>query len=577
MKNIFNLSCLILCAFSLHAQINNGSVRGNTQIDAQYYPTDAGLGITDSTLNGKLFGLNGFTNVIYTNNSFSAGLRFEGYMNPMLGFDPQYEGAGVPYWFASYKTGRLSMTAGHFYEQFGSGLILRSYESWNLGYDNNLYGFNAAFNAYDGINIKGLVGIQRYFWQPYEKDRGIVRGLDGDFVINDIVAGSEEAAFHKVRASIGGSFVSRYMNLPDQFAGSVEIADGDSIVKKYAKMPANVGSYATRMNLNGFGVNWYTEYAQKGNDPSALNEYIYNKGQAFYTTLSYSTKGLGVLLGYKWIDNMYFKSNPNEIGTPPMLDINYLPAITKEHTYSLATMYPYATQPNGEAGFQGQVVYTIPKKTKLGGKYGTTLTFNYALAKNINKDYSIDGADSTGIAYKSKLFSMSDVLFYQEINGEIERKIDKNWKVKAAYYNQKYNKHVVEDGIVDENNMVLANIVVGDVTWNITSDKSLRLELQGLFTSKKEEYNEDMGDWAGVLLEFNVAPKWFVSVGDEWNYNNPSDKNLHYYNVAAGYTQGATRIALRYGRQREGLLCVGGVCRYVPQSTGLTLSITSSF
>jgi len=54
-------------------------------------------------------------------------------------------------------------------------------------------------------------------------------------------------------------------------------------------------------------------------------------------------------------------------------------------------------------------------------------------------------------------------------------------------------------------------------------------------------------------------------------------RHLHYYNVAAGYTQGATRIALRYGRQREGLLCVGGVCRYVPQSTGLTLSITSSF
>jgi hypothetical protein len=273
---------------------------------------------------------------------------------------------------------------------------------------------------------------------------------------------------------------------------------------------------------------------------------------------------------------MYFKSNPNELGTPPMLDINYLPAITKEHTYSLATMYPYATQPNGEAGFQGQVVYTIPKKTAIGGKYGTTLTFNYALAKEIGTEIQ-HHANIDGIAYKSKLFSMSDVLFYQDINGEIERKIDKNWKVKAAYYNQKYNKNVVEDGIVDEENMVLANIVVGDVTWNITSDKSLRLELQGLFTGKKEKYNEDKGDWAGALLEFNVAPKWFVSVGDEWNYNNPADDNLHYYNVAAGYTQGATRIALRYGRQREGLLCVGGVCRYVPQSTGLTLSITSSF
>ena len=587
-NSLFLLVCITCCfvaIFSATAQddggfnlIKGGSVRGNTQIDAQYYPPDAGLGITDSTLNGKYFGLNGFTNIIYSNNNFSAGLRFEGYMNPMLGFDPRYEGMGVPYWFASYKTGRLSVTAGHFYEQFGSGLVLRSYEAWNLGYDNNLYGFNAAFNAYDGINIKGLVGIQRYFWQPYEKDRGIVRGLDSDFAINDIVSGSEDAAFHKVRASVGGSFVSRYMNLPDQYVGNEEIANGDSIAKRYAKMPANVGSWATRMSLSGFGVNWFTEYAQKGNDPAALNEYIYNKGQAFYSTLSYSTKGLGVLFGYKWIDNMYFKSDPNELGTPPMLDINYLPAITKEHVYSLATMYPYATQPNGEAGFQGQVVYTIPRRTKIGGQYGTTLTFNYALAKEIEKDKNVDETDATnGIAYKSKLFSMSNVLFYQEINGEVERKINRSLKVKAAYYNQKYNKHVVEDGIIDENNMVLANIVVGDVTWNITSDKSLRFEVQGLFTSKKEKYSEDMGDWIGGLIEFNVAPKWFVSIGDEWNYNNPSDNNLHYYNFAAGYTQGTSRISLRYGRQREGLLCVGGVCRYVPQSTGLTLSITSSF
>ena len=584
---LFLLACCFCTFFSAVAQddggfnlVKGGTIRGNAQIDAQYYPADKGLGITDSLLNGKLFGLNGFTNVIYNNNNFSAGLRFEGYMNPMLGFDSRYEGVGIPYWFASYKTGRLSMTAGHFYEQFGSGLVLRSYESWNLGYDNNLYGLNAAFNAYDGINIKGLVGVQRYFWQPYQKDRGIVRGLDGDFAINDIVSGSEDASFHKVHVSIGGSFVSRYMNVPDQYVGADEIAGGDSIVKKYAKMPANVGSWATRMNLSGFGVTWFTEYAQKGNDPSALNQYIYNKGQAFYSTLSYSTKGLGVLLGYKWIDNMYFKSNPNELGTPPMLDINYLPAITKEHTYSLAAMYPYASQPNGEAGFQGQVIYTIPKKTAIGGKYGTTLTFNYALAKNIQKDFT-DKTDTLninkGIAYKSRLFSMSDVLFYQEINGEIERKINQKWKVKASYHNQKYNKNVVEEGFLNEENMVLANIVVGDVTWNITPDKSLRLELQGLFTSKKEKYNEDKGDWAGGLLEFNVAPKWFVSVGDEWNYNNPSDNNLHYYNFAAGYTQGTTRIALRYGRQREGLLCVGGVCRYVPQSTGLTLSITTSF
>ncbi len=111
----------------------------------------------------------------------------ESYLNPMLGFDSRYEGVGVPYWFARYKTGSFEMTAGHFYEQFGSGLVLRSWENWALGYDNNLYGFNTSFSPIDGITLKGLIGIQRYFWEPYEiGNRGIVKGFDADFDLNEI-------------------------------------------------------------------------------------------------------------------------------------------------------------------------------------------------------------------------------------------------------------------------------------------------------------------------------------------------------------------------------------------------------
>jgi hypothetical protein len=575
------LGCCLFFSISATAQdgfnpIKGGSVRGNTQIDAQYYPPDKGLGITEESLDGKYFGLNGFTNVIYNYNQFSAGLRFEGFLNPMIGFDARYEGVGVPYWFANYNAGRLNVTAGHFYEQFGSGLVLRSYEEWNLGYDNNLYGFNAAYNVYDGINIKGLVGVQRYFWQPYNKDRGIVRGLDGDFAINDIVSGTENAASHPVRVTVGGSFVSRYMKIADRES---TITTDDSIYIITAKMPSNVASWATRMNLDGGGFNWYVEYAQKEADPSALNDYIYNKGQAIYSTLSYSTRGLGIFFGYKWIDNMGYKSNPDAESNPSMLDINYLPVITKEHVYGLATMYPYATQPNGEAGVQGQIVYTIPRRTKIGGRYGTTLTLNYSLAKEIKKtEYDDNPMNPLIKKYDAKIFSMGALTYFQEINFELERKLSSSWKLKLAYYNQKYNKHVIEDDKLDNEGIVLANIAVADVTWNITSNYSLRLELQGLFTSKKDKFIEDKGDWVAALLEFNVAPKWFVSVGNEWNYGNPGeDDRLSYYNFAVGYTEGANRISLRYGRQREGLLCVGGVCRPVPQSTGLTLSLTSSF
>jgi len=98
------------------------------------------------------------------------------------------------------------------------------------------------------------------------------------------------------------------------------------------------------------------------------------------------------------------------------------------------------------------------------------------------------------------------------------------------------------------------------------------MELQGLWTQ------EDDGDWAAMMLEYNISPKWFFAVQDEFNYGNPdNDKQVHYYNFTFGFNQESNRISLRYGRQRDGLLCVGGVCRYVPASTGLTLTITSSF
>ena len=565
--------------------LEGGRVNGNVQMDAQYYSEDDKLGITDSTLNFRKFGMNAFGNVNYTNGDFSAGLRFESYLNPMLGFDDRFEGVGIPYWFAKYKVGTLEMTAGHFYEQFGSGLILRGWEEWTLGYDNNFYGFNAHFSPVKGVMLKGLVGNQRYFWEPYEAgNRGIVRGIDGDFYLNDMFGSMAES---KTKISIGGSFVSKYektQNSPtytvDSSYSVLDTISGEPIEminqKTYQLVyPNNVGSWAARANIANGGFNFYVEYAEKGNDPNESNNYIYKKGQAIYSTLSYSQKGLGIFLSTKWIDNMGFKSKLSESGNPSMLDINYLPAISKEHPYSLATVYPYATKPNGEFGFQGQIIYTIPKKSTLGGKYGTTITLNYSSAQSIQKDTIISpitGTMTGSDGYETNFFSIGDILFYQDVNLLIEKKFSTKVKAKIAYYNQTYNKNVVEEDIFDEHHIVYANIGVVDLTYKFDRRNSLRMEIQGLWTK------EDKGDWAALLLEYNVSPKWFFSVQDEFNYGNPvGDDQIHYYNVSFGYNQKSNRISLRYGRQREGLLCVGGVCRYVPASTGLTLTITSSF
>lgn len=585
LRFIFLFFILLAVQFTSRAQSNlsNGQVTGNTQIDAQIYNEDSKLGITDSTLNYKKFGMNAFANILYNIGNFNAGMRFESYLNPMIGFDRRYEGAGVPYWFVNYKMEKLELTGGHFYEQFGSGLILRSWEEWTLGYDNNIYGFNAKFTPIEGVTIKGLVGVQRYFWEPYETDnRGIVRGADADFNLNSIIPEFQDAG---TKITLGGSFVSRYQKASTMTfkrdSSYILINDvGDTsnwtqTTSYQYNLPANVGSWAARMDISNGGFNVYAEYARKGNDPNASNNFIYKDGQALYATLSYSTKGLGLFFATKWIDNMSYKSSRDESGVPPMLDINYLPAISKEHGYSLASMYPYATKPNGEVGFQGQVVYTIPKKTKLGGKYGTSFTLNYSYANSIKKEKIAENIplDSTGTdGYKSAFLSIGDIPHYRDLNVLVEHKFNTKIKAKLGYFRQTYNLHVIEDDIFDKEKMVYADIAIFDFTYKFTSNKSLRIEAQELFTK------EDEGDWTALALEYSISPGWYFSLMDEYNYGNPiKEMQIHYYNVGFGYSNKTNRIALRYGRQREGLLCVGGVCRYVPASTGLTITITSSF
>jgi hypothetical protein len=543
--------------------LNNSQISGSFQADATYYLEDTGLDITDSTLDGKLIRMNGFTEVNYSYKNFSAGMRFEAYLPPLLGYDAQYEGLGVPYWYASFKNDLLEITAGTFYEQFGNGMVFRTYQDWSLGYDNSLKGLRVKLTPVKGITLTGVYGVQRNYWIAFkDNNRGIVKGGDADFYLNDIFSGMENS---RLKLTLGGSFVSDY-----QRGKSMDMVIDTAIYT--LKLPENVASWGGRVNMNIGGFNLYSEYAYKINDPSDLNNHIYKNGNAWLVSGSYSMKNLGITAKTKWLDNMSYKSDRTRVTNG--LDINYLPPITKEHTYYLPSMYPYATQPTGEAGFGAEVIYTIPKKSKLGGKYGMTIDLNFSQVNSIHKQ-SLNDSTQIGqpgtFGYKTSFFSIGDEVYFQDVNVEITKKFNKTWKGIFGYYYITYNKDVIE-GHVEEYGTVFSNIGVADITWNITSKYSLRGELQGLWTG------QDKGDWVAGLLEFTISPKWFISVSDQWNYgNNDPDKRLHYYNVNAAFVYNTTRIALSYGRQREGIICVGGVCRYVPQSNGLTLTITSSF
>ena len=59
----------------------------------------------------------------------------------------------------------MELTAGTFYEQFGSGFVLRTYEERSLGIDNSLLGGRVKANPLPGVFVKALAGKQRRYWE----------------------------------------------------------------------------------------------------------------------------------------------------------------------------------------------------------------------------------------------------------------------------------------------------------------------------------------------------------------------------------------------------------------------------
>lgn len=548
----------LLVAFSALTFLNvfsqnngNGSFTGNIESTFQYLNRDSLIGADQPESKGLL---NSYANVFYTNGNFKAGMRIESYLPRIQGYPDRFEGTGLGMRYVGYANETIDVTLGHFYEQFGSGLLFRAYEDRALGYDNVMDGMRIIYKPKKGITLKAVYGKQRLSFTGGQVLRadGIVRGADASFNLNALIPGMQE---FKWDINVAGTFVSKFQkaNNPDLI------------------LPQNVGSYGGRIDASNGKFRFDAEYTIKENDPSLDNNYIYNKGHAALVNLGYSQKGFGFVLSAKSVDNMSFRSDR----TKDLQDvfINFLPAMNKTHTYNLvATLYPYATQPVGEIAYQADILYNFQKGTKIGGKYGMPVNLNVSTAyRPMQHTSSINPLDSTGITYVGRPFDMSDSLYWLDFNVNVNRKINKNLSFILAYFHIELNNDVAKVS-QDAKGIIRSDIFVLETNYKINKKHSLRGEAQLLLTK------QDKGDWATALIEYTVSPNWFFSVMDQYNFGNRNEaQRLHYLIGSFGYVKDATRFMVSYGRQRAGLFCVGGVCRFVPASNGLTLTFTQSF
>ena len=532
--------CITIIGF---AQNNSGEFHGDFDLSMQSYQEDKIIGAEAAD---EIVLNNAYLNINYTKGNFAAGLRYESYLNALLDFDDEYTGNGIPFRYATYTIDGLEVTAGNYYEQIGSGLIFRSYENKGLGVDNAMDGIRLKYRPAKGVYLKTFIGKNRTYFTYAD---GIIRGADIEVNLNESL--NLES---KTKVILGQGFVSRFQ--PD--------------INPKFKLPQNVSAYSTRLNIINGGWNYSGEYAIKLNDPvgsltTEVNNYA--NGNALLSSLTYSKRGFGIIAEMHRVDHMEFRS---ERAAEKQYIINYIPTLTKQHTYTLLALYPSATQTEGEFGTQIDMFYKIKKGSLLGGKYGTKIIFNFSRINALNGGNSFlnDNREHNPMFISIK----GEELYYKDLNLEVYKKINKKIRATGVIAKQSYNKDLLEGKTPGTYGIVESTIAIADISYKIKKGHTVRIELQELLADGGE------GSWSMGLAEYTISPHWFFAVQDMYNWGNHDvSKQLHYVNVNCGFLKGANRIAIGYGKKRAGIFCVGGVCKEVPSSNGFSLTISSSF
>ena len=543
MKKLMMIGLLIgMSSISLCAQEESDKLRlsGSLQSDMLLAQKDSTIGA--EATDGR-FLTNTYLDLKLSSRYVEAGARLEYLKHPLPGYENDFKGWGVPYAYLKGRYKNAELTLGSFYEQFGSGFILRSYEERSLGIDNSLQGARLNYRPWAGVAVKVLTGRQRRYWNH---NKSWMTGADVEWNIDELCKTLQQ---HNTYVTLGASYLNKHER--------DEVIMVDPTHRLH--LPLNVNAFDVRLRVQHRAFNVLAEMAMKSQDPSHDNGYIYRNGYVAMLSGSYSKRGMSLLLQAKRSTNMGFRSRRGMEGISSF--VNHLPPFTMEHTYTLAALYPYATRPDGEWAYQAAAAYTFPKGSTIGGKYGTTVKVNFSHVHSVRKNGSGEiGTDG----YGSSFWAWGDATYYQDVDFQVEKRLAKDTKLNLMYMYQRYNQTLLEG----HGGMLNSHIFVTDVKQKLAPNTTLRVEGQYLVSKDGDK------DWLFGLAELSLAPHWMFTLSDLYNVGN---SRVHYYQGYVTYSGGAHRLQLGYGRTRAGFNCSGGVCRYIPATKGLTLSYNYNF
>lgn len=550
MKRLIFSLLMVGCVASAGAQLPlaGGTLTGSLESNSIYYLNDEALGNREVP-----FGSNDYLKLAYYNGRWSAGLQGDAYLPALVGYDDiRNAGASDPTFalsqiFVNYRGDGWDATAGDFFEQFGSGLVYRSFEDRQLGMNNATQGVRVSAMPTEWLSLKAFAGRPRLAVLTHAGS--LLGGLDVNSNLSTVLG------WQDVALSVEGSYVMRYESLTKE--GS-ELFGGYNIFEMRDLYTPMLHLYSARGSFSWNDLSLKAEYVGKTMDISD-NASVASTGSALLGELSYSKGKFNMMAQVRLLDNfgtrltLYDLYKPLPDGSYNSTEamgntLNYIPALTRQHTYMLANLEPHQVNTHHEFAAQTDLYYSIRNKKDRRNFWRFHL--NASMAQNTDTNY----------------------LTWLDVNFDVERQWNKDWKATFMYSLQKRNPH---KGALNE--IYTSHIFVTDVTHKIDRKNSIRAELQYLYSNDYE------GDWMAVLVEYNMAPALSIFVSDMYNHQrtetiyNRNIEKLHYYSIGASYTIGSTRAQLSYGRNRAGMICSGGVCRYTPAYTGFNLLLSTSF
>ena len=231
MKKIITAIFAVMISFTAVAQ--EGYLTGSFETTDHFYMQDEANKFNPS---GDKYGSNNYLKLDYYKGNFSAGLQLESYLPSLIGYPDELEKYALSNLYVNWKDDKFQITAGTFYDQFGSGLLFRSWEDRLLGLNNAIMGARFAYNWEDKVTFKALWGMPRLGMSFSDTQ---VRGADLSVSLSNLLS------LDNIVLSVEGSLLNRY----EAISISAEEAGGK---------PNSLG-YSGRVNFdwNGFFFKGY--------------------------------------------------------------------------------------------------------------------------------------------------------------------------------------------------------------------------------------------------------------------------------------------------------------------------------